>query len=450
MELENLRKLIFAKGKELGFDDMEISYVNRRNFSCKVFKQEIDSYNIAIDGGLALRGIYDGKMGYAYTEKIDETSIETLLKQAIGNAKVIEDDEEEIIFEGSPLYEKIDSYSEELEKVSIDEKINFLKTVEQACYDYDKRVDNVNYCMYQETTVEGGIFNTKGLIKQEKSNSALYYVMVAVKESEDVKSNMELVIGRDFKKFDAKETAKKVVDEALVKLGAKSIKSKEYPILLRNTAAAGLLEAYSTIFSATDVQKGKSQLKDKLGEVIASNKVTIIDDPLMKDGVASRSFDSEGVASKKHVLVEEGCLKTYLHNLKTAQKDGVATTGHAYKSSYKGTITVAPSNFYIAPGDDSYQKLVEGLKDGIMITGLNGLHSGVNTISGDFSLEAEGFLVKEGKVKAPINQITLAGNFYDLLKDIEEIGNDLKFTLPGASYIGSPTLKIKKLSVAGE
>ncbi|WP_026477162.1 TldD/PmbA family protein [Alkaliphilus transvaalensis] len=450
MDIQNLKTAIFEAGKEMGFSDMEISYVSSREFSCDVFKEEIDKYRIAVEGGLSFRGVYNNKMGYAYTEKIDESSVEMLLENARQNAMIIEDEEEEIIFEGSSYYEKIDFYSEDLEKVATEAKLQFLKKLEKACYEYHPMVDQVNHCLYQDETSQRSLYNTKGLSKVEKSNIALGYVSVVVKKEKDIKSSNKLIVTRDFKKLDPEKIASEVVEEALARLGASPVDSKNYPILLKNTAAAGLLSVYSSIFSAVNVQKGRSQLKGKLGEAIASGVVNIVDDPLMKDGVASRSFDSEGVASKKLSLVEDGLLKSLLHNLKTARKDGVESTGNAYKPSYKGTISIAPSNFYIAKGGNNYEDMVASLEEGLIITELQGLHAGANIISGDFSLAAEGYYVKEGKIASPVNQITVAGNFYQLLMDIEMVGNDLAFDFPSSSYIGSPTLKITQLAVSGK
>ena len=172
-----------------------------------------------------------------------------------------------------------------------------------------------------------------------------------------------------------------------------------------------------------------------------------MDDPFHQEGFSSRNFDGEGVASKTCTVVENGTLKTLLHNRKTAKKEGVETTGHAYKSSYKGTLTVAPSNFYIVPGEKGYDDLVESLDEAVIITKLAGLHSGANAVSGDFSVAANGFYVKDGKIQSPVKQMTIAGNFFDLLKNIQEVGSDLYFSTSG---IGSPSLLLKELSVTVE
>ena len=450
MYINRLKELIFEHGKNEGFTDMEVYYESSNNFSCKVFQGEIDDYSVSKEGGISFRGIYNGQMGYSYTEKVDESAVEFLIEMAKENAEIVENEEEEIIFKGSKKYEYINLYSDSLAEVPIDKKLDLVKELEKEAYFIDERVTNVNYCMYNDYENERRLYNTKGLNRDEKLNISLSYISAVVQEDNDIQSAVAFKIGQDFRDFDVKSLAKQAVDKALSYLGAKPVKSETYTILLDNIASANLLKTFAGIFSADNVQKGRSLLKGKLGEAIGSMSLTIIDDPFMVGGAASRSFDSEGVASEKISLVEEGILQSLLHNLKTAKKDGVESTGHGYKASYKGTITVAPSNLYIQPGLNTYEDMVSSMDEGLIVTELQGLHSGANTISGDFSLAAKGYYVEDGKIERPVNQITIAGNFYEVLKNIEVIGEDLVFAMPDITYIGSPSLKIKNIAVAGE
>lgn len=241
--------------------------------------------------------------------------------------------------------------------------------------------------------------------------------------------------------------AQEAVGEALSYLNPREIRNKQYPVLLRRDAAASLIGAFSPVFSAENAQQGMSLLNDKVGEKIAASNITLIDDPLKADGMASRTFDAEGVASRRMAIVENGQLNTLFHNQKTAKKAGVETTGHAHKQSYKGAITVSPSNFYVKPGEQSYDEIVKGIEEGVVITGLSGLHSGVNQISGDFSLEAKGYVVKNGAIDTATNQLTIAGNFFELLNQVEAVGSDLEFPF---GSIGSPSLLVQQLSVTSE
>ncbi|HZJ77143.1 MAG TPA: TldD/PmbA family protein [Oscillospiraceae bacterium] len=450
MYINKLKELIFEHGENEGFTDMEVYYESSNNFSCKVFKGEIDDYSVSREGGISFRGIYNGQMGYSYTEKIDEGVAKVLVKMAKENAKTIENEDEEIIFKGSKEYGDIDLYSDSLAEVSIDRKLDLVKELEKEAYSIDERVTNVNYCMYNDYENERRLYNTKGLNKDEKSNIALSYISAVVQENNDIQNAVAFKIGHDFRDFDVKSLAKEAVDKALSYLGAKPVESKTYTILLDNIASANLLKTFADVFSADNVQKGRSLLKDKLGEAIGSMSLTIIDDPFMIGGAACRSFDSEGVASEKISLIEEGILQSLLHNLKTAKKDGIESTGHGYRTSYKGAITVEPSNLYIQPGLNTYEDMVSSMDEGLIITELQGLHSGANTISGDFSLAAKGYYVEDGVIKRAVNQITIAGNFYEVLKNIEVIGEDLVFAMPDITYIGSPSLKIKDIAVSGE
>lgn len=450
MDMKMLIDKIFAEGKKQGINDMEVFYSAGSSLSLKVFQKELDGYSLSESEGLGLRGMYNSKMGYSYTEKVDETSIDLLVKNIKENATVIDSDDEEYIFEGSKEYKKVDTFNPKLEEVEEAEKIKFVKQLEEEAFKIDNRIQSVETCVYGDGYGETIMSNTKGLYLHDKSNIAYTYVVVVAKENEDIKTGMAYRTGNDFSKFNPKEIAEEAVKEALSMLGAKSVKSGDYPVVIRNNAAADLLEAFEGIFSAENVQKNLSLLKGKLNEQIGSEKFTLVDDPFMEGGLASRSFDGEGVASKYKKVVDKGVLKTYFHNLKTAKKDGVETTGNASKSSYKSSVGIAPSNLYVEKGEKTLEEIISSMDKGILITELQGLHSGLNSVSGDFSLAALGYKIKDGKIAKAVEQITVAGNYFELLKNIEETGSDLKFGLPGEAYIGSPSLKIKKLAIAGE
>lgn len=450
MDMKNLIDKIFEEGKKQGIGDMEVYYSAGSSLSLKVFQKELDGYSLSESEGLGLRGMYSGKMGYSYSEKVDESSIAMLVKNVKENATVIDSDDEEYIYEGSKEYKKVDTFNPALDQVEETEKIRFVKNLEEEAFKIDKRIQSVETCVYGDGYGETIMSNTKGLYLHDKSNIAYTYVVVVAKENDDIKTGMAYRTGNDFSKFDPKEIAEEAVREALSLLGGKTVKSGDYPVIIRNSAAADLLEAFTGIFSAESVQKNLSLLKGKLNEQIGSEKFTLADDPYMEGGLASKSFDGEGVACKYKKVVDKGILKTYLHNLKTAKKDGIETTGNASKGSYKASLGIAPSNFYIEKGEKTLDEMIASMDSGILITELQGLHAGLNSVSGDFSLAALGFEIKDGKISRPVEQITVAGNYFELLKNIEETGSDLKFGLPGEAYIGSPSLKIKKLAVAGE
>ena len=219
-------------------------------------------------------------------------------------------------------------------------------------------------------------------------------------------------------------------------------------MLFRNTAAADLLAAFVPMFSAAEAQRGLSLLEGKEGEKIASELINIVDNPFYPGYECP--FDDEGVPSVTKSVVEKGVLKTLLHNLKTAKKAGVDSTSNAGRASAASPIDVAPSVFYVEPGETSYDELLKRLDNGLIITTLSGLHSGVNEVSGEFSLLAGGLLVENGEVVRSVDQITVGGSFFEFLNGVEVIGSDLWMSPPIGPVIGAPSILVSEIQVAGK
>src|SRR5690625_1293564 len=447
MELKQFKEQLFVEGEKRGFSNVELYYEKTDKLSCDVYDGEVDGYESSTVKGASIRGLFKGKTGYAYTEKLDEDSVHFLLDHAAENALLIEDDPEEL-FTDSATYEQKQFYTADLETVSAEDKISFIKEVEEKILAYDPRVKKVMYAVIQDQTIEKGLFHNKGLSLNERNNFLMVGATLLVEEAGETKSGFYLKTTKDFAGLDADVIAKEAVEKGLSFLGGKNYPNKNYPVLLKNTAAASLLATFVPAFSARVVQDDQSRLKDQLGRVIAADCLTLIDDPFLADGIRSSTFDAEGVPTKKRTVVKQGELTTFFHNLKTAMKDSVQSTGHASRESYKGTIDVQASNLFVEPTDQSYEQLYAGMEEGIIITELAGLHSGANQISGEFSLAADGYYVKEGEVVGPVKQMTVAGNFFEVIKDVEQIGEDLDFSSMDAyGYIGSPSLKIKSLAI---
>lgn len=444
---EFLKELL--KSSELKLEEAEAFLIKDKQIQIEIYEGEINKYIVAESGGLSLRGSNEGKMGYAYTERIDPSSIDMLVEEALENSRYIDDGEKEIIFEGSPSYEDIDNFNQGLIDFPLEDKISFLKDLELEAKRLDDRVFSVNACAYQEFENHRFIRNSKGVDLEDRSNGAFAYLSVVVKEGEDTKTGMSFRVIKDFSELDYKEIASEAVESGLSMLGAESIESDNYPIVFENKTFANLLSAFISVFSADNVQKGLSALKDRMGDKIASSLLTLVDDPLLEDGFASRNFDDEGTRTSFKKLIDKGSLTSFIYNWKAANKDGIESTGNASRS-YKGQVSISPSNLYVERGTSDLSELLETLDRGLFIDNLQGLHSGLNPVSGDFSLSASGYEIIEGKRARAVNQITIAGNLYDLLMDIEAIGKDLEFTIPSNGYIGSPSIKVKSLSVAGK
>lgn len=447
MELNLFVKELFSKAQEEGFSEYEVYYVDRESLSISVYKEEVEKYNLNNSAGLSFRGKFGDRIGYSYTEILDEDAIEMLVKKAKENVLAIENNDIQFIYEGDKEYKEISTYHEELEDISADKLINIAISMEKEAKKYCNKVESFSGCSVSYSSGKYGIINSKGLNLSNKSNLLTAYVVPIVKDLDKMYDGCGYVVAKSLNDVKPDKIAKMGVDEALSKIGGTSIASGNYKVIINNEAMVSLLSTFAGIFSGDAVQKGLSLLKDKEGEIIATDIVNLVDDPHLEDGLASVSFDDEGVATLKTYLIKNGKLNSLLHNLKTANKAGVKSTGNGFKASYASPISVSPTNFYIEPGINSLEEMTKKINKGLIITDFAGLHSGANSITGDFSLAAKGFYIEDGIKTHPVEQITVAGNFFTLLNNIEEIGSDLKFPM---SSVGSPSIIIKELSIAGE
>lgn len=447
MEFLQFKNLLFEKAKIAGFDECEIYFSDGESISISVYEGEVEKYNLAKSFGLSFRGKINNKMGYSYTEILDEVAIDMLINSAKNSATLIENDDETFIYVGDKTYSEVKTYSKELENIDPGKMIDLALDLEKEAKNYCDKVVNINGCKISYSSSNYGIYNTKGLELNNKDNILTSYVVPVVEDESGKNDGVGYVVASSLDEVKPREMAAQGVEEALSKLGGKSIPSGSYKTIIYNEAMVQLLETFASTFSGDAAQKGLSLLKGKEGDMIASPIVTIVDDPLMEGGLASAPFDDEGVATFTKELVYEGKLNTLLHNLKTAHKQGVKSTGNGFKASYASSVNVSESNLYLRKGEKSFEDLMKEINEGVIITDLAGLHSGANTVSGDFSLAAKGFYVENGKKTFPVEQITLAGNYFDLLKNIVSIGNDLKFPM---SNVGSPSVIATGLSIAGK
>ena len=447
MELKEFIDELFKEAKNNGFDEYEVYYVDSESLSINVYNEEVEKYKLNTSYGLSFRGKINEKIGYSYTEILDEDAIKMLVKNAKESALAIENEDIQFIYEGDKEYKEVNSYYESLENLPADKLIDLALSMEKESKKLDSRVSSFGGCGIGYSKSKYGIINSKGLNLENKSNMLSAYVVPIIKVGEDMHDGMGYVTANSLEEVDPKKLAKDGINEAISRIGGKSIPSGKYKTIINNEAMVSMLSTFAGVFSGDAAQKGLSLLKDKEGEIIASKKVTLLDDPHLEDGLASVSFDDEGVATKKKYIIHEGKLVTLLHNLKTAYKGTTKSTGNGFKSSYASPVGVSPTNFYIQKGTKSFDELLEEVGEGLLITEFAGLHSGANAITGDFSLAAKGFYIKDGKKDFPVEQITVAGNFFDLLKNVVEVGADLKFPM---SSVGSPSIRVEGLSIAGK
>ena len=442
-----IEKLLKA-ALEAGIEAAEVYDAARDSFRAMSHNGEVDNYSVASRAGLSLRGLYQGKMGYAATEADDEEAIAQLVGGVIESAQLVEDDAVQEIYRGDEKYPEIDNYAPALDRVSEADKLKLLLDMEKcALASGDERIKQVDYNMISTSSGSTRIVNTYGLNLSQRDNMAVAYLSVVAKEDDRVATGSGFAFGRDFSALNAEKIAREAVEEALFYLNAAPVPSGTYRVIIDRRCMPDLLSTFSNVFSADAAQKGMSLLAGREGETIAAPCVTLMDDPHRAGGLASSGFDSEGVATQVKAVIENGKLTTLLHNLKTARKAGVKSTGNASRGSYASPVGVSPSNFYFKPGDKTLAELMADMGSGIVITEVSGLHAGANPISGDFSLLAKGYTVENGRKGQPVEQITVAGNFYTMLKNIRAVGSDLEF--PG-SPVGSPSVDVGEMNIAGK
>lgn len=434
----------FELAKKAGIEEAEVSFSNSYSLSFSLFHGEIDSYSTSNSFGFYARGIYKGKMGSISSDVYNNKMAQFFVDKIIENASVVENDDPVFIFKGSKKYRKINTFNRQLATIPVEKKIELAREVESKLRVADPRIIEVATVAYDESSSSLTIINTHGLKLSQRSNYFVYYAAAVAKEKEQTKTGSEMFLDNNFEKFVPNELVAEVVKETISQLGGHPCDSSTYKAVLAPAVVSALMNAYVSSAIAEDVQKNSSLFVGKLGQKVASNKVTIEDLPINKT-VFAKSFDDEGVATYNKAIIKNGILETYLYNLTTAAKDGVESTGNGVTSGSK--VYTAPTYLKMKPGRKSQEELFKEIGDGVYITEVSGLHAGLNSRTGNFSLQSTGFLIKDGKIDHPLDIITVSGNLVSLFSSISSVGNDSKEFISGTSC---PSVIVKKLVVSGK
>ena len=433
----------FELAKEKGISSCQIKESKTEAVSFNLFKHELDSFKIKNSRVVAACGLYNGKFGSAYTEKLDSSTAEYLVNQIILNATYSEKTDDVEIFPGSEKYKKKNVFNKDLEAFPIKNKIALMKKVENKLYEASSLVRDVIAVSYSETSTSSVFTNSFGLKLKEKSNYCSIMGGVVLEKEGVVKTYYDVFFNDDLNKFVVEDFVANIIKCATDKFGGTSIEANKYPTVIKNEIFADLVSYFIDASIAETVQKHSSFLEGKLNTKVASSKVTIENKPLAKNFFYTY-YDGEGVATKNFPLVKNGVLSTYLYNRETAKKDGVETNACATWGG--GAIGTGYHNIFVKPGKKSFDEMISSIEKGVYITEIAGLETGINATSGDFSCQAEGFLIENGKLSRPLTLITLSGNLLKMLKDVKEFDNNLTLT-PGAITLAD--VLIKKMSIGG-
>jgi PmbA protein len=435
----SIKDLAAKSAAEAGFSAWEVSLSETDSFETRFFNREIAQYKNAKLSTLTFRGEFEGKTGYATTELLNAAAISEIIQKARANAEIMNNGAEKI-FEGAKEYLAAPAYNAKLDEFPDSEKVGLCAELEQAAYAADSLVKSVDHAVLSTQKTALTLINSFGLDISHAGNSAYAFVSARAERDGETKLSGEFWFGNDLGTLNVQDLAKEAVLKTVARFGAKPVKTGEYPVVIENMAVCGLLGAFVSAFYAENIQKGASLLKGRLGERVFADFITLRDDAVYGESPANVAFDSSGTPAANKELVVNGKLNSYMYSLKAAAKDGVTPTGNSFGN---GTRHI---HFYIEPRGG---RVLDDMGDGILITDFSGIHAGTNAVSGDFSLLANGFVTRGGRRAEPVEQIAVAGNFYDFMRALKSAGGDLRFT-PGQARVGAPSLYAGIMKISGD
>ena len=448
MDFNAFKEEVIAQCKALGISEYELYYECGSSTSVGAFQHEINEFSSSEDGGVCFRCIVDGKMGYASTQCLSREEARTLVISAADNASVLETEDPIFLGEGGQEYETLhrDAYA----LPTTEEMIETVLDTQEKLYAADPAV--IDGCQSQVISESSEIYmyNSKGLDLHYQNDLSGVLAVAVVTNGQEMANDYQIKLG-SLSSIDNKALVEKAAASAIRKLGGDPAPTGQYPVVFDSEAMSDLLATFSGIFSSEAAQKGLSKFAEAEGTVVAAPIVTIVDDPFHPENPMPMNFDAEGSPTHRKFIIEKGRLNTLMYNLKTASKAGRKTTGNASKSGYDGPVGLSPFSFVLEGGEKSEEELLKEVGNGVYINSLNGLHAGADPISGDFSLQSAGFLIENGVKTRAVKSFTVAGNFYQLLKDIAAVANNSHLPSPmGHTAFGAPTTVVNGLSVAGK
>jgi len=448
MNFAEFKELVIAKAQAMGIADYELYYQAAESTSVSAFQHEINQFTASVEGGVCFRCIVGGKMGYASTEALSESEANAIVEKAARNAAVLEAEEPVFLGEGGKTYQTVEAKAYPLP--TTEELIAKVLATQDAMY-------KANPAVIDGSTTQGiserssiAIVNSKGLdLSAEVALSGLV-VAAVVTDGKEKANDYQIKLGQ-LDTLDSQALTKKAAETALGKLGGEVAPTGQYPVIFDSEAMSDLLRTFSGIFSSEAAQKGLSKLSGKEGETIASEAVTLVDDPFHPENPMPMAFDAEGSPTAKKNIIEKGVFNTLLYNLKTAAVAGKETTGNASKAGYDAPVGIRPFTMCLEGGQLTPEELLQKAGNGVYINSLGGLHAGANPVTGDFSLQSAGFMIENGVKTTAVKSFTVAGNFYQLLKNITAVANNSHLpTAMGMTAFGAPDTLVEGLSIAGK
>jgi PmbA protein len=419
------------------FEAYELFVLKTRTKKFESRDGDIYGADLAVEEGVALRAVRDGKMVFSYTYETGEKGAGLLLENAAMLTAFSEADVDRIIPSPSTNYPSLSLHDNEGLAVDDKEKIALLVDMEKTIRNYDRRIVATRNCELQESDVHVTLINSRGLSLEASKTLYSLFALCVAKDKDEV-SWYDWTWAHRLGDLDGQRLAVGIASKTISFLGSEQIETGRYAGILTPQTASDILGVLAGSFLGESLFKNKTKLKDKTGMNCFSDALTILDSGTK--GMGSFPFDGEGVASKETVVVQEGRFETFLYDAHYGQKFGRSSTGNSARDSVNEAPRNAPRCLFVVPGQ---RNIADDLSDGVVIEELMGTHT-ANPITGDFSLGAIGYYCQRG-TKRPFKGVVFSGNVFDVLNNVREVGNDLRFY----GSAGSPSLYVEGLRISG-
>jgi len=432
--------------EKTSLDVFEIFFINHDKMIVEARDGAVDSFSCSTRMGVALRAVKDKKMGFSSSTDFSDDAQNRIVQNLLASVNSVALSDEAIISDEHCECHAIDeNLGRPLDAISESEKIAIAVSLEKETKAFDSRVKRIRQPVYEENIRHVIILNSTGLQREFKRGVASCEVRAIAELNNRSESGWEHSFSPNFDDLDVRGTAERASKRALALLGATTLKTGRYDVVFDTRAASQLIRLITPSFFASNVQRNKSALAGKKDSFEYSKLVTIVDHGLLPNGFSSFLFDDEGMPTGMNYLVKDGTISGWLYDSAKAKKDNTKSTGNSFRSSIHHPPAIDVSNCYLCSGNTPVKKIYTMAEGGVLITGLMGLHT-ANVITGDFSLGAEGFIIKDGVVSQPIRGVLVAGNLHELFKNIVAVGDDLDFS----ANFGSPSILIPDLQISGE
>ncbi len=431
----------------LANEEIEAYLVRESETAIRVYESDVESLTSADSSGIGIRIVSQKRVGISYAGTLEPDEIARAVAEARDNARFGSADPYAGVASPDDVAPaNLDVWANDLGATSTQAKIDAAMSLEKATLSLDKRIRSLNSANYGDVSAEAAVLNSRGVVAYTRQTYCWAWVYALASQNEETQTGYGMHASRDFAGLDIEHAANEAAKKATRMLGATKPTSGLFRAVFEPDISSALISIISSTLSAESVQKGRSIFAGRLGESVAAAELTLVDDPTDKRFFSAASFDDEGLASRRNVLIENGELKSFLYDSYTGRKDDHPSTGSAIRGGIAGSISPGPRATMLAAGDASPEEIVAKVNDGVLIQSISGIHSGVNPISGDFSVGAEGIQIRNGELQGAIKEFTIASNLQKMLKDIVSVGSDLTFRPGGSAGV---TLAIDNINVSG-